>query len=46
LNESNLRKVVAALDEVALEADSYSVLVADPRIDKSPRSSTNLLRSL
>jgi hypothetical protein len=45
-NESNLRKVVAALDEVAPEADSSSVLVADPWIDKSSRSSTNLSRSL
>jgi hypothetical protein len=44
-NESNPRKVVAALDEVALKADS-SVLVADPRIDKSSRSSTNLSRLL
>jgi hypothetical protein len=32
-NESNPKKVVAALDEVVLEADS-SVLVADPRIDR------------
>jgi hypothetical protein len=45
-SESNPRKVVAALDEVVLEVDSSSVLVADPRIDKSSRSSTNLSRSL
>jgi hypothetical protein len=45
-NECNPRKVVAALDEVALEVDSSSVLVADPRIDKSSRSSTKLSRSL
>jgi hypothetical protein len=45
-NEPNPRKVVAALEEVALEADFSSVLVADPRIDKSSRSSTNLSRSL
>jgi hypothetical protein len=45
-NESNPRKVVAVLDEDALEADSSSVLVADPWIDKSSRSSTNLSRSL
>jgi hypothetical protein len=44
-HEPNPRKVVAVLDEVVLEADS-SVLVADPRIDKSSRSSTNLSRSL
>jgi hypothetical protein len=41
-NESNLGKIVAVLDEVTLEADSSSVLVADPRVDKSSRSSTNL----
>jgi hypothetical protein len=45
-SESNLRKVVAVLDEVAPEADSSSVLVADPWIDKSSRLSTNLSRSL
>jgi hypothetical protein len=45
-NESNPRKVVATLDEVMLEAGSSSVLVADPRIDKSLRSSMNLSRSL
>jgi hypothetical protein len=45
-NESYPRKLVAALDEVAPEADSSSVLVADPWIDKPSRSSTNLSRSL
>jgi hypothetical protein len=45
-NESNPRKVIAVLDEVTLEADFSSVHVADPRIDKSSRSSTNLSRSL
>jgi hypothetical protein len=45
-NESNLRKVAAAPDEVAPEADSTSVLAVDAWIDKSPRSSTNLSRSL
>jgi hypothetical protein len=44
-NKSNPRKVVAASDEVALEVDS-SILVADPRIDKLSRSSTNLSRFL
>jgi hypothetical protein len=45
-NESNPRKVVAAPDKVAPEADSTLVLVADAWIDKSSRSSTNLSRSL
>jgi hypothetical protein len=45
-NESNPRKVVAALDEVMPEADSSSFLIADPWMDKSSRSSTNLSRSL
>jgi hypothetical protein len=45
-NESNPRKVAAALDEVAPEADSTLVLTADAWIDKSLRSSMNLSRSL
>jgi hypothetical protein len=45
-NESNPRKVDAAPDEVASEADSTSILEADAWIDKSSRSSTNLSRLL
>jgi hypothetical protein len=45
-NESNPRKVDAAPDEVAPEADSTSILAADAWIDKLSRSSTNLSRSL
>jgi hypothetical protein len=45
-NESNPSKVVVALDGVTPKADSSSVLVAEPWIDKSSRLSTNSLRLL
>jgi hypothetical protein len=45
-NESNPKKVDAALDEVTLEADSTSILATDAWIDKSSRSSMNLSRLL